>query len=1270
MHTEKEKVNIYISYSHKDGEYADEFLKHLNVLKRSGSIDEIYIDKHMLQGSNWSNEMRKYFEDSSIIVFLLSPDFFESSYIKSTEVPDALRKYKKGEIEIFPILVRPVDFEKSELSRFVLPHLMPVLKGKDKAWSEILKALTIIIDGITSKAAVKIIEQVKKSNAKILDLGNCGLNKIPLGVYELDWLEVLILGNGDQSTQMGFFTELNNKLPKDYPRYPWFTKNMGAPNDFSRVDIKELSRLKNLRLLNFENCGINIFNFDSLSLTKLTVLLAGNNSSLFSKKEIINEQNKSFIKQYPSLKVVNLCRSNITTLPSGLLNAIGNPIEYLNISLNPALNIPSRTTLKNFTKIISLNIESNNLGNNLPIEEFENLLWLNLARNDLSNVSVIKNIPSIKVLYLNNNSISDISSLSNLRFLSKLDLSNNNISDLSPLKNLTDLEILYVGNNQVSDIEALKSLKKMQDLNISSNKIGRISAIDTMVKLKTLNAEHNVIFDIKPLIRNKSLETMNISRNAIKDINDIKTLTSKLPKLGTLHIEENPISSIDPSLLYRFRTPDDFKNYFKEHEKGFKLTHEVKLILVGNSTVGKSTLRRMIQDNSYEDNEGTTHGIIKDTWEIPSSIAGQPDLKVNIWDFGGQEYYHETHKLFFSKNAVYVLMWEKQTNRNDILETEVSYKDDYNKIVSNKNYIEHYSYEYWLNNIRHYGADCPVIIVQNKIDLVPNRIDDANNIEGNTKRIYRVMRVPDEVLDAYNIKDSFDLSLNKVKDKDQDYTYDYEKFLYTLKKRLNETASNFKLGENFSKIKDEVLDRKLENIWSTEVFHEVCKKYDPKIDVNNIELLKNYLSDISVILYFKEREELKNRIFINPVWISEQIYKVLDSKVLQNSGHFKFEHVKNKLNENTLANDFIALMKQFQIIFEDIVKKEFIVPQYLPDTNTNRFYDMIKSKLLKLRFVLEFPKFLPKTIMNTILSIYAGKSIESAYYKYGVAFETPYAKINIIEYNFKKDQVCFYSDTDDQFNSREIFETILSLFENIKISDSNLTSMDTYTESNLLSEKVIVLLSLDGETFVNWNKLFLSRSKLQEHEVLIPERGKEINAGAFRAFYLSKDDVKNFSNPTMKKEPVKLFISYSHKDEIFKDDLIEHLSGLKRQGIIQHWTDRAILPGEKWDDSIKKNLNESQIILFLMSPSFMASDYIQDNEIKLTLERAKRPDSKLTIIPIPIRPCDFTSSPLKDYQSAVKDFKAVSLSANKDEAWVSVIEILKNLINEKFGNIR
>ena len=79
-----------------------------------------------------------------------------------------------------------------------------------------------------------------------------------------------------------------------------------------------------------------------------------------------------------------------------------------------------------------------------------------------------------------------------------------------------------------------------------------------------------------------------------------------------------------------------------------------------------------------------------------------------------------------------------------------------------------------------------------------------------------------------------------------------------------------------------------------------------------------------------------------------------------------------------------------------------------------------------------------------------------------------------------------------------------------------------------------------------------------------------------------------------KMERIKLFISYAHADEDYKDDLKKHLSGFKRNGIIEEWNDRYILPGKKWDDEIKRNLEESQIVLFLIRSDFMSSDYIND----------------------------------------------------------------------------
>ena len=73
--------------------------------------------------------------------------------------------------------------------------------------------------------------------------------------------------------------------------------------------------------------------------------------------------------------------------------------------------------------------------------------------------------------------------------------------------------------------------------------------------------------------------------------------------------------------------------------------------------------------------------------------------------------------------------------------------------------------------------------------------------------------------------------------------------------------------------------------------------------------------------------------------------------------------------------------------------------------------------------------------------------------------------------------------------------------------------------------------------------------------------------------------------------PIRLFYAYSHKDEELRKELEDHLSLLRRQGVISGWHDRMIGAGEEWKGQLDKNLEEAQIILLLISPSFLASDY-------------------------------------------------------------------------------
>lgn len=138
------------------------------------------------------------------------------------------------------------------------------------------------------------------------------------------------------------------------------------------------------------------------------------------------------------------------------------------------------------------------------------------------------------------------------------------------------------------------------------------------------------------------------------------------------------------------------------------------------------------------------------------------------------------------------------------------------------------------------------------------------------------------------------------------------------------------------------------------------------------------------------------------------------------------------------------------------------------------------------------------------------------------------------------------------------------------------------------------------------------------------------------------------------------FISYSFKDEKYKIALKSHFKGLIDNGTIKAWDGKAILPGEDWDQEIKKKLEEATVILFLVSSDFMNSDYIKDVEIKHALERYERKEVK--IVPVIIRPCDFDSLPLNKHLAVPTGRKPITTWDNADEAYLDVVTNIKKIL--------
>lgn len=112
---------------------------------------------------------------------------------------------------------------------------------------------------------------------------------------------------------------------------------------------------------------------------------------------------------------------------------------------------------------------------------------------------------------------------------------------------------------------------------------------------------------------------------------------------------------------------------------------------------------------------------------------------------------------------------------------------------------------------------------------------------------------------------------------------------------------------------------------------------------------------------------------------------------------------------------------------------------------------------------------------------------------------------------------------------------------------------------------------------------------------------------------------------TSSRDALAVFISYSHCDEAFREELATHLIPLERDGLITTWHDRKITPGDEWEGRIDERLTSADIILLLISPDFIASKYCYDIEMKAAISQHHRGATR--VIPIIVRSVDWTNSP-------------------------------------------
>lgn len=144
--------------------------------------------------------------------------------------------------------------------------------------------------------------------------------------------------------------------------------------------------------------------------------------------------------------------------------------------------------------------------------------------------------------------------------------------------------------------------------------------------------------------------------------------------------------------------------------------------------------------------------------------------------------------------------------------------------------------------------------------------------------------------------------------------------------------------------------------------------------------------------------------------------------------------------------------------------------------------------------------------------------------------------------------------------------------------------------------------------------------------------------------------------------PLKVFISYAHRDKVLLKELEKHLSSLKQQGLITSWQDHAIRAGDEWEKAVALHLETADIIFLLISADFLASEHCSSVEMARAIERHKNHEAR--VIPILLRPCDWQGSAFEDLQCLPGNGLPITSWNQQDEAFLDVVSALRTIIGD------
>jgi len=624
--------------------------------------------------------------------------------------------------------------------------------------------------------------------------------------------------------------------------------------------------------------------------------------------ELVNERIETVRRSKGD--VLALDGLHLNALPEAIGKLAG--LAHLLLSHNALQGLPD--CIDNLRKLSRLDL-SNNQVRALPefIGTLCELADVQLTGNQLTSLpDSFGDLAKLQILSLWGNPLCTVpNSVARLRELRLLDLDNTGLSVLPDfVGQLSELRTLYINNNQLGVLpNSIGSLKKLNTLWLQDNDLSAIPEELTML------AEAGEL------------------RELYLHGNDALGIPAEIlgPDVGQLVSREN--RSLPESKKLKAQKPRRIARYLRQLQAGpTGPLNEAKVLVVGPGGHGKSSLIDYLRDGTFQKGRKTTEGIKVAPWVIPQSDE-QPELRLNVWDFGGQEIQHSTHEFFLTQRAVYLLAFQP---RDDQATAQGLY--------------------YWLDLIHLIAPNAPVIVALTKQDEYEGHVNDAGDLKKLHPKLVEFIPIS------------------------CDAPHPASKNVPRLRQLVFDTVCGeighirYKLPAAWMRVKGELEKPQVEYLSYTR-YQKLCAEA-AIVDPEDQKLLATFLNDLGTMLNYADRMPLEDTHILNPAWVTDGVYAVvLATELHAAEGVFDEELLAKLLSDPKhngkyprVAQRFILqMMLSFHLCYELAQHgghRQYLVPNALPASAPTGADAALASPL---RFEIQFPRILPTSVISRFI---------------------------------------------------------------------------------------------------------------------------------------------------------------------------------------------------------------------------------------------------------------------------------------------------------------